>query len=478
MLLKQIYHPLTETQVEIIHERSLDVLETVGFSVTNPRLRALLAAGGAAVTDGSDRVKLPRALVLACIKKAPSEVTLCGKTPEYDLRLGCDEVYIGTGGRPNLVIDLDTRERRATTLRDVRDLVRLVDRLDQIDFCVIPSEATDIPRAYIDVNNIFYALCYTRKHVMDGVSSPENLRLALQIAAELAGGKEKLRERPLLSIITNVISPLKIDSDVGDILLDCAEYGIPVVCSTAPIAGVTAPVTLEGSLVQQNAESLFGVVVTQLAHPGTPYLYGASLATTNFRNMNFLFAGVEMGMMNACAAQMARWYKLPIYASAGPSDAKIGDCQAGAEKAMNILQVAMAGGHYLHLAAGLLDGGLTTSFEQLVIDNDILGMVKRVLRGYTFDDDHLAAEVIEEVGPGGNYLGEMHTFEHMRTEFFTPATFSLDSYASWDQAGRPECRDTAQKLAKELLQAAGEPCVPAARMQALLDAYPNILQPL
>lgn len=470
-----VYRPLSEAEVEQIHEASLSVLENTGFSVENERIRTLLKENGAVVEEGNDIVKIGRSIVERCIETAPSIIKLCGKTEAYDLTLGGDDVYIGTGGRPNLVIDLDTRERRPSTLKDVRDLVRLADQLDHIDFCVIPTEATDIPSEYVDVNNIFQALAHTKKHVMDGVSSEKNLKIAIDIAEKVAGGKEALKARPILSIITNVISPLKIDTEVGNILLTCAEYGLPIVCSTAPIAGITSPCTLEGSLVQQNAESLFGVVVTQLANPGTPYMYGASLSTINFKNMNFLFAGVEMGMMNACAAQMARWYKLPIYASAGPSDSKLADCQAGAEKAMNILMVAQAGGHYLHLAAGLLEGGLVASYEQLAIDNDILGAIKRTLRGYEFDEDHLALDTIDKVGPGGNYLAERHTLRHMRKEFFEPVVMNRDAFDTWIKKGGHECRESARLEARRLLDAEIEKYISDEVEEEIRNVYTDII---
>ncbi len=469
------YAPLSNEEMKMIHIKSLELLENIGFHVTNHRIREALSRKGAIVEDENDIIKIPAKIVEECIRLAPSEITLCGRNPKHDIVIGGDNVHIGTGGRPNLVIDLETSERRPTLLNDIIDLVRLIDKLDNIKFCVVPSEATDIPLEYVDVNNIFCAICNTEKHIMDGVSSSDNLKIILQIAERIAGSKEKFLERPFLSIITNVISPLKIDTLVGDILYDASEYGIPITCSTAPIAGVTSPATLEGSLIQQNAESLFGVVVSQSVNPGTPYLYGASLATANFKNLNFLFAGIEMAIMNSCAAQMANYYKLPIYASAGPTDAKVADYQAGAEKALNLGMVALAGGSFLHLGAGLVDGGLATSYEQLVLDNDVFGSVYRVLKGLRFDDEQNAMDVIAEVGPGGTYLMEDHTFDHMIEDFYVPITYNRDTYQDWEKAGKPEIRELARNLAKKYLNENEDSYISEEQKNKILHEYEGVL---
>jgi trimethylamine--corrinoid protein Co-methyltransferase len=273
-----------------------------------------------------------------------------------------------------------------------------------------------------------------------------------ELASIIAGGEDKLREKPFVSVITNLISPLTIEANSLNILHFCTTHGIPVTCAPAPIAGATSPATLAGTLSQMHAEALAGVAIAQVFAPGAKVLYGAVPTTMDLRNMEYTMGSVEMTMMNAAAVQLAKCYDLPIYASGGLTEAKRPDIQAGIEEGFSNLTVAMAGADCIHLAAGMLDSGNSISYEQFVIDNEIIGMIQRILRGIKVNEATLGFDVIEKVGPGGNYVTEDHTVEHMMDEFFYPNLSVRCNFDIWEERGRPDMLSRATDLVRKILR--------------------------
>jgi trimethylamine--corrinoid protein Co-methyltransferase len=218
------------------------------------------------------------------------------------------------------------------------------------------------------------------------------------------------------------------------------------------MAGTTAPVTLAGMLAQLNAEQLAGVTLTQLVQPGCPVLMGPIPATADLRNAKYLGGSVEFGLCNAAIAQMAQFYKIPIYNSAGMTESKVPDIQAGIEKAQSVLQVALAGSNFIHHAAGMLQDMSVIAYEQFVIDNDLLGMAMRAVRGIEINDDTLALDLIDQVGPGGHYLKEKHTARYMRAEHYYPsAILDRQDWAAWKKAGSLDAWERAKVAAGEIL---------------------------
>jgi trimethylamine--corrinoid protein Co-methyltransferase len=226
---------------------------------------------------------------------------------------------------------------------------------------------------------------------------------------------------------------------------------VPVLGPPAPIAGATSPITLPGTIVQTNAEALFMVIFSQVIEAGAKTLYSAVPTTMDMKSSDFRFSSIEMGMMNSACAEMAQYYDLPIYNTAGVSDSKVPDIQAGYEKMSNILMAALSGANYIHDAAGLLNTGMSVAYEQYVIDNQMLGMAKRVLRGLEFSEERLAYEDIKEVGPGGNFLTTENTIKYMRSEFFDDALYDSSDWDDWTESGAPDARERAKELAKEIL---------------------------
>jgi len=464
------YKPLSEEQIRGIHEASLTVLEGTGISVDNEEALALFRKGGARL-DGN-RVRIPSTMVEKAVDQAPSRVLLAGRDSAHDLLLEDKRVYAGTGGSPTKVLDPGAQTVRPGTLSDLSDLVRLADALEHVDFVVIPLYPTDVPTENVPINRFYTSLTNTTKHVMGGMDSVRGAEQVLKMGVRIAGSLEALQERPFISCIACwMISPLHLDNGVTDILIYWCQHGLPVVLSSAPTAGSSAPVTLAGTLVQLNAEQLSGIVLTQLIQPGTPILAGYIPGVADLRTGGYLGGAVEFGMMQAAAAQMAQFYGVPIYCSGGMTDSKLPDQQAGYEKMVTLLLAAMGGCNYIHHAVGMITNMNCVSLEQAAIDDELVGMVKRVLRGINVTDEMLAVEAIERVGPGGHFLTDDHTIKFMRSEFFLPKVGDRRDRELWEEEGRLDTRARAAARVEQLLREHQPPGLPAEVDAALQEKF-------
>jgi trimethylamine--corrinoid protein Co-methyltransferase len=470
------YKPLTDEDVLRIHETSLKVFDEIGIQVNFAPARELFRAAGADVDETSAIVKIPTGLVEELIHRAPPVVKLCGREENgaLDCEVGGKDVYFGTGGTALNVQDPGSQDSRRATLQDVVDMARMVDALDNIQFFMLNVYPNDLPAEEVDVNRFGAALNRTRKHVMGGVYTREGVKNVIKMAEMIAGSPEKLRERPFISMVTCIISPFKIDEHYAQLTMEAAHNAIPVVVPTEPLCGATAPITLAGNLVVQNVDTLSGVMLAQLTNPGTPTLYGCISSITDLRDMKYLSGAVEMGLMNAAAAQMAQFYLLPYYATAGMSDSKVTDAQAGYESAMTSLMVALAGGNLIHDAAGFLEFCMTASYDKLVIDNEIIGMVMRAVEGIRVDDETLAFDVIKKAGPGGHFVSARHTRRHMRSEQYLPQLSDRDERSKWEAAGAKDAKARAAEKAREILDQPLQTTIPSSIREQIKGEIPGL----
>lgn len=469
------YNVLSEKEISRIHEASVRVLENVGFEMHYQPALELFEGKGARVDYDLRRVYLPRDLISHCIKQAPSEFVFYGREPGKDIIVGGKRVHFGTGGLALYVLDLD-RQKRQGTLKDVAELARLADQLEHLDFFIIPVYPHDVNIDYVDLNSKYQAMLNTGKPVMGGIFSKQGLESMIEVASIIAGSLDNLRRRPFIGFIASITSPLKISSDQAEYIMDVSRYGLPLATSTAPAAGATSPVTLAGTLVQQNAEALLGVIISQLVNPGAPVLYSAVPVTMDMRTMSFLMGSIESGLMNAAITQMAHYYRLPCYITVGTTDSKLPDAQAAHESATTAMLAALAGGNFIHEAFGMLDGALTVSYAQYVIDNDIVGSCLRTLRGIEVTDDTLAYDVIEKVGPGGNYLSEEHTIRYMRTESYYPRASDRQQYQRWIDAGSKDSWKRAEEVVTEILNSPRGEIIPAAIDREIRKRFPELVE--
>ena len=450
-----LYRPLSEEQIKTIHEASLSILKKTGFTFESGLEDTLdmLKKAGATIDRNNARIYFSGDLVMEQASKAPERVVLFSRDGRNDLDLTEHRVHLGTGGAAIRILDLETGEARPSTLKDLYQLGRLVDSLDNIHFFLRPCIPTDIPPTSYDVNVFYACLKATGKHVMAGVNDVEEFHKVLDLASLVAGGMEKLQERPFISVITSfAISPLKLDTQTTLIMREAVRNRIPVALSCAPMAGSTSPITMAGTLAQIHAEQLAGITICQLTNPGSPILYGGIPGMANLRTMGYLGGAVECGMMNAAIHQLSNYIKVPNYNSSGLTDSKIPDVQAGWEKAFTSLLAAMAGSNYVHHAAGMLESMISVAYEQYVIDDEIIGMSCRVLKGIDVDPEHLALEIIDSVGPGGNFMASPHTLKHMRDEYFNGNGIAdRKSRQKWEKEGSLNTWERARKKAKEIL---------------------------
>jgi len=447
------YRPFSDADVQKIHQAVVTLLDKGGIKVFTRTGREYFKRAGASVDDTSGVVRIPRSLLEDAIASAPHSVTLCGRDPRHDIVLEGANVYLGTGGTAINVLDIDTGARRPSTCADVRDMARLVDACDWVHFFLINVYPNDIPDPeHVDLNRFYDAISNTGKHVMGGMYGSRGLREVVDMAEMIAGSPARLRARPFVSFITLIISPFKIDDRYGEFTCYLAERGLPVVVPTEPLGGLTSPVTLAANVVMHTAETLAGVVLTQVVNRGAPVICGSVGSIADMRTLAHLGGSIERAMIHAGCSQMAQHYRLPYYSTAGMTDSKLVDCQAGYESGMGSLLVALSGANFIHDAAGLMEFDLTASYEKVVIDNEILARTHRVLRGIEVTDDTIALDLMLEVGPGGDYLGQEHTVKHMRSEF-APCTISdRERREEWEASGAKDASRRANEEAKRILR--------------------------
>jgi len=447
------YHgPLLPGHVKQINQTGRKILESIGIRILDSTFLDMFKKAGAQVDYEAQIVRFEGNWLDGVLSRAPSRFTLYSRDNQHNLPLGEGRVYFANGGRVFRILDMSTGGYRLTMLRDVANTATLVNHLDHIHFYIIACQAHDLEPENYHLNDFYQAFNHTTKHVMGGCDNLEGVNQVWELASLIAGGEDKLRNKPFVSVITNPISPLTIEATTLKILNFCATHGIPVTCAPAPIAGATSPATLAGTLSQMHAEALAGVAITQIFSPGAKVLYGAVPTNMDLRTMELTTGSVEMGMMNAAAVQLAKLYNLPIYASGGLTEAKRPDIQARFEKNFSNLMVAMTGADCILLAAGMMDSANSISYEQYAIDNENIGMIQRILAGIRVDEDTMGFNVIQQVGPGGAYVMEDHTVEHMMDEFFYPNLSVRCNFDIWEESGRPDMLSHAKDMVQHILE--------------------------
>jgi trimethylamine---corrinoid protein Co-methyltransferase len=445
------YKPLSDKGVVKIHETALRILEEIGVKVALEEALEIFKKYGAKING--EIVHIPLSVVEKALQLVPHKFLMAGRQEKNDLHLEDKRVYLGTGGAALTVLDLEEEVARPGTLQDIARIAKLVDNLENVHFYLRPCVPQDVPKEVMDINQFYAALANTTKNVMAGVQSVQTARDVIEMARMIAGGEGALVKRPFISFVTSwMVSPLHFATETTRVLLEVTKHRIPVALSSAPMAGSTAPVTLAGALAQVHAEQLSGIALTQLANPGSPVLYGAIPSMADLKWMTYVGGGIEFGLMNAAISQMAQYLQVPNYNSAGLTDSKVPDIQAGYEKAYSICLCVLAGSNYIHHAAGMLESMRAVAYEQYVIDDEIIGMALRLLKGIEIDEETLGFVAIREVGPSGNFLSSMHTIKHMRKEYFRQTLGDRQARETWEKAGSLDGRERARRRAKEILR--------------------------
>jgi trimethylamine--corrinoid protein Co-methyltransferase len=461
---------LSEDQVETIHRASLRILAEIGMEVLGDRALDLFARAGAEVDRTTRNVRLDPAHVEALVAQAPSEFRLHARNPDRDVVFGGTNLVFCAVGGPAFVSDLD-RGRRAGNIADFTDYVRLIGALDVIhQEGGGPLEPTDLPveTRHLDQYRVFATELDKTWHCLGRGSVVVDD--AIEVVSLVRGvSRDELLREPSLITIVNTNSPLRLDGWMSDGLIAMAEYGQPVVATPFTLAGAMSPVSLAGAIAQQNAEALFMVALAQLARPGAPMVYGAFTSNVDMRTGSPAFGTPESVKSQFASGQMARRYGLP-WRSSNATASPVVDAQAAYEAEMAVWGAVMGGVNLLYQGAGWLEGGLTASFEKLIIDAEILQMISEVLQPLDVSDASLGFEAIAEAGPGGHFFGTAHTLERYETAFYTPIVSDWRNFETWQADGARTATERANTIWKRLLADAVPPPPDPAIVEAL-DAF-------
>lgn len=449
------YKPLTQREMERIHETVLDVMENIGFAQASPSMIETLTEAGCWMTDDG-RIHYPRALVETIIDKAPKSFIMPGQDPKHDMEVGGGRVHMGTGGAAPMVVDPHTGHYRASTSMDIYDIARLVDTLPNIHYFWRPVVAGDTSTTMdLDMNTVYACINGTTKHIGSSFVHGKHVYAAVEMMEMVLGGEGTFRKRPFCSIsCCHVVPPLRFAEESCDALEAAARSGMCITLLSAAQAGATGPAALAGTIVQAIAECLAGLIFVYLIDNNCRANLGTWPFVSDLRTGAMCSGSAELGLIVAGCAQMASsFYNLPGSVAAGMSDSKLPDAQSGAEKGYTVALAAQAGSTLIMESAGMQASLMGANYESYVIDNDMLGAVQRTVRGIEVNDDTLSYDVIKETVFGeGHYLGSAQTIERMETDYFYPAVGDRQPPATWEEYGRLDVRDRAKEQVKQTLR--------------------------
>ena len=447
------FKALTESEIQSVHHTVLDVLENIGMADPILIVKERALERGCKI-DEHGRLCFPRALVEDMIADATQELTFYGQDPRFDLDLRDKRVHTYGGGEAVTMLDVGASTYRPSTLKDVYDAARLVDKLDNIHAFSRLIVATDMQgRLACDINTAYASAAGTAKHTALTFGDAKNIEPTLEMLYMIAGGEDKFRERPFChGGGCPIISPLRYGDDNSEVCIESARFGAPVWIVVAPQAGATAPAALAGALVQVMAEAIASLLMVNLVVPKHPVIVGPWPFVSDLRTGSFTGGGGEEALVSAAAAQMTNHYGLVSSVGAGMTDSKLPDNQAGYEKAIAVTLAALSGCNNISESAGMMGSLMGLSFESLVIDNDMLGTVLRTVRGIEVNEETLSYNVIENAVRGeGHFLRQEQTLAIMRSEFEYPELADRLPPNVWEEAGSLDIREQAGTRVKEIL---------------------------
>jgi len=446
---------VSDDQIEMIHRQSLKVLEEIGMDMIYPEARQIFARAGARI-DG-ERVRIGRDIVERALTTAPPEFTFYARNPAHNLRIGGNWITFAPVGGPPNCSDLD-RGRRPGTLEDAGNFVKLSQFFNTVHTAGGASvDALDVHASirhlHITRNKMRYSdkvpFIYStgRARLFDGL---EIVRMARGIT------QEQLLLEPSAYTVINTNSPLKLDGPMAMGIIEMARLNQICVVTPFTLAGAMAPVTLAGALVEQNAEALAGLSLSQLSNPGAPFVYGGFTSNVDMKSGAPAFGTPEY--MKACiiGGQLARRYRLP-YRTSSTNAANSVDAQAAYETVFSLWGAIMGGGNIIQHAAGWMEGGLVASFEKFAVDVDLLQMVTEYLKPVVIDDETMGFSAMQEVGPGGHFFGARHTLERYASAFYQPIISDWRNFPQWQAAGSPTAERKANAIWKQALAEYREP---------------------
>ena len=442
---------MSKSDIEQTHAASLRILEKSGAFVRSTTALDLLKKAGAKVVEEEMRVFFPENLVKEALRSSAKEFVLGARNSEHDLRIPANGFpFLSTDGFPVAIRDSDTLSKRPTTRRDLEKWAILADAVPTVDFLWPSTTPTDLPTHLQLVGGLRTSYENTEKHVQYQAFSGQEARFEIEMACAVAGSEEEDRRRPHFSSVQCIVAPLQYDGGSTDAIIEFARAGIPVVAMSMVTPGMTGPATLAGSVALANAEVLGSLVISNLAKKGARVLYCLVCAPLDMKSGSFATGSPEYGILEIAGSEMAEFYGLPSMMSGYGSSAKSPGIQAGLEKGITTMAVALSGCDLLTGIGGLNDAAFV-SMEELLIDAQIWEDIKRIWQGMEVSDSDLAMEVIEKVGPKGQYLSHPHTFANFRKLHISKYS-DRSSYTAWEAGGKKDMMDTVKAEVKRILE--------------------------
>ncbi len=440
---------VSDEQITRLHEATLEVLERTGFKITHPPALEVLAGSGARVQG--DRVRLPSWMVEDAIRTAPSRLVLGTRTGRRNVFLEGDKSFFGPSLDCIDYMDPETHERTRFVSEHVEVTAALCDALPNFQWCMTIGMADDMPANIADRVVARNTMQYCEKPLVFCCKDTNSVKDIYEMALLLCGGREQFERSPCIVHYSEPISPLVYYDLAVDKIMYCAEQRIPLINFPAPQACGSAPASFAGTIVQAGAESLSGLVLHQLVNPGAPFIYGAFTTIMDMRTTIFSYGAIEMSLMTAAMAQMAQYYRLPFFGTAGATDAKFCDAQAGTEAAYQIFSAATVGSGLVHDCSSWMDHGSMVSPEFMVLANEIVDIVKHYMEGIPVTDETMAVDLIDSVGPGGHYLTEASTLKNFRNMKYSDL-FERMGYEKWKKEGARSFEQRLQEMTLEKMK--------------------------
>lgn len=457
---------LTDSEIQTLHESALKILGEIGMSFPAAEALEVFEKAGAEIVD-NDTVRIHESLVEKALKTAPKrkDTTLFALNPDQDVRFDCHDPGIACMTMATGVIDRKSGEMRPATDNDLENLVRIADRLENVKVNGGLITPQDVEHTVCDWYTWANCMKHTTKHITGGVLGYRGVHDAVEMGSIAAGGRDGFLERPHISGWVLTLPPLGMDTASLEAMMEMNRYHIPIMLSSGPILGNTSPVTIPGMIAQAHAEILGCITLSQLVNPGAPLVYTSFARGMNMKTSNISMAGPEFAVLKVAMAQMGLWLDFPIRMPSMLRDSKILDAQAGFETGMV--------GTISSLKADIMDAmqldtDMVVDYPDLVFCDDCMAFIRHAARELEINEQSAAYDVIKAVGPGGNFLGNPHTFQNFKTELWHSDLFDHDNRQAWESKGSKTIRDAAMEKVSAMLEEKA-PAILSTEQEAQID---------
>lgn len=448
---------LTSGDIMYIHENALDILENTGVFFDSEEALKILAEAGCRVDQEAKTVKFPRSLVLKSIEAAPEKFSLFDREGEFYTEIGGNAVNFDPCSTPSNILTDDGETVRKSTIEDMKLITKAVDYLSQFDLASTSVVCSDIPLEMGDTYIYYLLMKGTKKPIIGGAIDVPGIRRTFELIKAIRGSEEAVREKPYTIFDICPAPPLKWSEISSANIIDCARFGFPIESISLPMPGAGSPVTLAGSLVQHTAETLSCLTLAQTVRPGLPFVYGGAPVLFDMKTTTIPMSAIEANIITCGYALMGKYYGLPTHSYGVLSDSKVSDYQAGYESGMSGLLLAQAGVNVISGGGGL-DFVAEFSVEKMVMDAEVIGMIKRFVRGIDVNEETLAQDLIHQVGPGGDFLQTKHTRKWFKKEqYLVGPVVDRKDRATWEVCGKVNIFDRARQQVEIIKQHPGSP---------------------